>query len=151
PICLAAVGLYAEANIPVAPACGERVSNAKKTLPLLIPDQTAGAAPERTSGRSRLKTLGGVSFETRFDFYPNCLDRARRSVASALHRAAEATTEAAAEKAHARHEADADADARHAGGGVGGGRADQKRLEFHLHIRQGRQRSCGCGRRGGNA
>ena len=58
-----------------------------------------------------MKSLGGVSFETRFDFYRNFLDRARRRVASALHpEAAEATTEAAAEKAHAGREADADAD-----------------------------------------
>jgi len=44
------MGSYAKANIPVAPACGERVVNAKKTSPLLIPDQTAEAATERTSG-----------------------------------------------------------------------------------------------------
>jgi len=50
PIRLAATGSYAEADIPVAPACGERVVNAKKLSPLLIPDQTAEAATERTSG-----------------------------------------------------------------------------------------------------
>jgi len=112
PIRLAATGSYAEADIPVAPACGERVCNAKKTTPLLIPDQAAGAAAERTGGRSRLKTLGGVSFETRFDFYRNCFERARRRVASALHpEAAEATTEAAPEKAHEGREANPDSHA----------------------------------------
>jgi len=47
---LATTGSYAEANILVAHACGKRVSNAKKTPPLLIPDQMVEAAPDRMSG-----------------------------------------------------------------------------------------------------
>src|SRR5262249_61736058 len=99
------------------------------------------ATPDKTSARAVRKRLGGVSFETRFDFYSNRLDRARRRVARAFCRAAaEATAEAAAEKAHAGREADADPHARHARGGGAGGHADQKRLEFHLRLRQGRKR-----------
>ena len=111
PIRLAAVGSYAEADIPVAPACGERVCNAKKHDSPSNSGADGGGRNRENERRRRLKTLGGVSFETRFNFYPSRLDRARRRVASALHRAAEATTEAAPEKAHEGREANPDSHA----------------------------------------